>query len=95
MSLAWRALGLLLALMWPVVGALAPTTEIGVSEDLALARPRDAAPGTLRAGRRRPLGPCRHRRARPVPSGLDPARRTARLSPTHRKHDPPPDPDAH
>ena len=95
MSLAWRALGLLLALMWPVVGALAPTTEIGVSEDLALARPRDAAPVTLRARRRRPLGPGRWRRARPVSPGLGPVPRTARPSRAHRKHAPPPDPDAH
>jgi hypothetical protein len=95
MSLAWRALGLLLALLGLVVGALAATAEIGVAEDLAPARPRDAAPVALRAGRRRPLGPCRRRRARPVPSGVGLASRTARPRPAHRTPDPPPDPDAH
>jgi len=31
MLLAWRALGLLLALTWPLVGALAPTAEMAVA----------------------------------------------------------------
>ena len=73
MSLAWLVLGLLLALLWPVAGAVAPT-ELETAEALALARPRDGVGPARPAGRRRSPVP-NPRRARPVPP-----RRRARRS---------------
>ncbi len=95
MSFPWLGLGLLLALMWPVLGALAPTAETEVAEELTLARPRDGAPPAPRAERLRSSVPCRRRHARHALPRLRPARRTARAGQAHPNRDLPPDPDAH